>query len=99
MKHLWSIDKFVKKANVLQVGASTNLTTVLYSERTKAEIFLEAKYYAFCSTSKTTINIAESDIDEVLKSIYSYIKHTKISWKSFLIKKSICFITKTCNFI
>ena len=43
MKHLWSIDKFVKKANVLQVGASTNLTTVLYSERTKAEIFLEEK--------------------------------------------------------
>ena len=43
MKHLWSIDKFVKKANVLQVGASKNLTTVLYSETAKAENFFEEK--------------------------------------------------------
>ena len=43
MKHLWSIDEFVKKANVSQVGTSKNLTTVLYSETTKAENFFEEK--------------------------------------------------------
>ena len=43
MKHLWSIDEFVKKANVLQVETSKNLTTVFYSETTKAENFFEEK--------------------------------------------------------
>ena len=43
MKHLWSIDKFVRKAKVLQVGTSKNPTTTLYSEMTKTEKSFEEK--------------------------------------------------------
>ena len=41
MKHLWSIDKLVKKAKVLQEETSKNLTTALYSETTKIEKFFK----------------------------------------------------------
>ena len=39
LKHFLSIDKFLKNANVSQLGIGKNVTTVLYSENMKPEIF------------------------------------------------------------
>ena len=43
MKHVWSIDKLLKYANVLQAGTGKNLTTALCGEAMKPETFLDKK--------------------------------------------------------
>ena len=41
----WSTDKILKNANFLQQGTGKNLTTPLYSQTTKPEIFFDEKGY------------------------------------------------------
>ena len=41
----WSTDKVLKNANFLQQGTDKNLTTPLYSQTTKPEIFFDEKGY------------------------------------------------------
>ena len=43
MKHVWSTDRLLKNANILNSGTGKNPTTALYSETTKNEIFFDKK--------------------------------------------------------
>ena len=44
MKNCWSIDRLLKKVNVLQFGTDKNPSTTLYSDTKKDENFMNETY-------------------------------------------------------
>ena len=51
-----SIDKLLKNANTLQAGTGENLTTHLYSETTKPEIYKSNKTRAYFQKSRAHLS-------------------------------------------